>query len=61
MSAGVVLLAQGLGIVILTAISVFVVWVVCGAVFCYVLCGLSRGCCEACSRIRHRWLQLRHQ
>ncbi len=49
-----VLVAKGLGIMLFSAVSIVLVWAVCGVLFCAVACGLSCGGCEAC-KVVHRW------
>jgi hypothetical protein len=38
-----VLVAKGLGIMLFSAVSIVLVWAVCGVLFCAVACGLSWG------------------
>ena len=49
-----VLIAQALGIILFSAVSIVLVWAICGVVFCAVTCGFSCGCCEACKALRRR-------
>lgn len=44
--------AQALGIILFSAVSIVLVWAICGILFCAVTCGLSCGCCEACKAAR---------
>ena len=52
MGDGLLLAVQGLGIMFFTALTVLIVWFVCGAVFCFVVCGLTNGWCSACRTFR---------
>jgi len=47
-SSALVLVAQAIGIIVFSAVSILLVWVVCGVVFCAVTCGFSCGCCGIC-------------
>lgn len=49
-----VLVAQALGIILISAVSIVLVWAACGFVFCVLTCGLSCGCCNLCEAVR-RW------
>jgi hypothetical protein len=58
-SSVLVLVAQALGIIVFSAVSIVLVWVVCGVLFCVVTCGFSCGCCGVCKAAR-RWLSHSH-
>ena len=53
-SSALVLVAQALGIIVFSAVSILLVWVVCGVLFCAVTCGFSCGCCAICQRAGRR-------
>jgi hypothetical protein len=44
--------AQALGIIVFSAVTIVAVWAICGVLFCAVACGFSCGCCEACKAMR---------
>ena len=50
-----VLIAQALGIIVFSAVSIVAVWAICGVLFCAITWGFSCGCCEACKAAR-RWI-----
>lgn len=54
-----VLVAQALGIIVFSVVSIALVWVFCGVLFCAVTCGCSCGCCGLCKAVR-RWLSHGH-
>jgi hypothetical protein len=54
-----VLIAQALGIIVFSAVTIVAVWVICGVLFCAITCGFSCGCCEACKAAR-RWVAHGH-
>ena len=49
-----VLVAQALGIILFSALTIVLVWAVCGFVFCVLTSGVSCGCCNLCEAVR-RW------
>jgi hypothetical protein len=59
MANGLLLTMQGLGIMFFTALTVLAVWFVCGAVFCFVVCGLTNGWCNTCRMVRNGLAQHR--
>ena len=40
---------------IVSIVSILAVWVVCGAVFCAVVCGTSSGVCSVCQAARRKF------
>lgn len=54
-----VLVAQALGIILFSAVTIVAVWAVCGILFCAVTCGFSCAGCEACKAAR-RWIAHHH-
>jgi len=52
MADGLLLTVQGVGVIFITVVTVLIVWFLCGAVFCFVVCGLTNGWCNTYQLIR---------
>jgi len=48
------IMAEALGLMLLSAVAIVLVWAVCGAVFCVVMHGAHCNCCRLGEAVR-RW------
>jgi len=53
------IMAEALGLMLLSAVTIVLVWAVCGAVFCVVMHGTHCNCCRLGEAVQRWWRRKR--